>query len=224
MTPSPKAQARTKSPKQRPQAPRPKPSHNFCLHYIFICRSPGRPSLPWGCKGWAQWTRLTSILYFCQSNLPSSPSSFIFSLSSTSTNNRSQAAPASQLGQLLVQNGSTNARPMVKGMTIANIMVDKENWSWFPVQFFNIFVSHRSHPRVLAGLTCPGTTQTWATILLQSVISETFFLIFLFCKENSLHQLFLTYNFCLSVQKVQTKTFFKNKIKFININIYTRFY
>ena len=48
-------------------------------------------------------------------------------------NNRSQAAPASQLGQLLVQNGSTNARPMVKGMTIAKLIVDKENWSCFPI-------------------------------------------------------------------------------------------
>ena len=58
------------SPKQALQAPRPKHSHNFCLHYIFICRFPGQPSLPWGCKGWAQWTRLTSISYFCQSNVP----------------------------------------------------------------------------------------------------------------------------------------------------------
>ena len=127
----------TQVPRRKPQArtpsPRPKHSHNFCLHYIFISRSPGRPSLPWECKGWAQWTRLTSILYFCQSNLPSSPSRFISSWSSTSTNNRSQAAPASQLGQLLVQNGSTNARPMVKGMTIAKLIVDKENWSCFPI-------------------------------------------------------------------------------------------
>ena len=69
------------------------------------------------------------IIYFSQSNLPTSPSSrFNFSLSSTSSNNRSQAAPASQLGQLLVQNGSTNARPMVKGVTIANIMVDKKSF------------------------------------------------------------------------------------------------
>ena len=129
MTPSPKAQAPSKDPK--PLSP-----STATISACITSSSAGfLASLPClgGAKdesnepGWHEYYISVSLIYHLHR--------FIFSVSSTSTNNRSQAAPASQLGQLLVQNGSTNARPMVKGMTIANIMVDKENWSWFLILF-----------------------------------------------------------------------------------------